>query len=145
MRRRAGLAVLAALLPAAVAARVRSQVPLMTRLVKLFLEREIALFEAEAARDRATLERLLAPDFEQRDAAAPGRPQPRAAWLAARAGAAVDSDISLEQMAVHDLGESALVSFVARPQPGAPLFVVDLWRRSGDDWRLQVRYRSAAG
>jgi hypothetical protein len=47
-------------------------------------------------------------------------------------------------MAVHDLGETAVVSFT-RGNRGGALFVVDVWRKQGSDWRLAVRYASPAG
>ena len=43
-------------------------------------------------------------------------------------------------MAVHDLGETALVSFLQGPDTTASFFVVDAWRRVGGDWKLAVRY-----
>jgi hypothetical protein len=141
MNRRHALGALAAL-PLAAPAQVRTQAVTVTRLVRVFLELETALFEAERSGDRAALERLLVDDFEQRGAARPGRPMPRAEWLdeALRNAAA---EIDLEQMAVHDRGQTAIVSFAARPAGRAGRFIVDVWVRVGADWRLNVRYVSA--
>ncbi len=47
-------------------------------------------------------------------------------------------------MAVHDFGGVAVASFTQDTQSG-PIFVVDVWRGSGDAWQLQVRYASPAG
>jgi hypothetical protein len=90
---------------------------------------------------------LLATDFEQRDAAAPAQPLPRAEWLASRpAGEPLPA---ISQMTVHDFGTLAVVSFissVAAPPPSKPrdAFVVDVWRNEAGQWQLQVRYQSPA-
>jgi hypothetical protein len=141
MNRRHALGALAAL-PLAAPAQVRTQAVTVTRLVRVFLDLEAALFEAQRAGDRAALERLLADDFEQRGAARPGRPMPRAEWLddALRNAAA---EVDLEQMAVHDRGATTIVSFVARPAGRAGMFIIDVWVMVGDGWRLKVRYVSA--
>jgi len=48
-------------------------------------------------------------------------------------------------MGVHDLGNAVIVSF---RQPGAatgaPVFVVDVWRREGNDWKLAIRYAASS-
>jgi hypothetical protein len=129
---------LALALPLAAAAQP-ARAPTMTRLVKVFLDLETQLAQAEQAGDIVALERLTTEDFELRVARRPGTPVARAEWLAAlarqRAGEA-----SLEQMAVHDHGSIADVSFLVRPAAGAPRLVVDSWTRVGDGWRLAVRY-----
>jgi hypothetical protein len=56
------------------------------------------------------------------------------------------SDATPTQMAVHDLDGSAVVSFL---QPGSSantsVFVVDVWRRTGEQWKLAVRYVAPVG
>ncbi len=47
-------------------------------------------------------------------------------------------------MAVHDVGNAAIASFV-QANGQSVLFVVDVWQRSGVDWRLAVRYASPIG
>jgi len=138
-RRRAALALL--LLPLAAAAQVRSSAVTVTRLVKIFIGLETSVFEAQRTGDRAALERLLADDFEQRSGAQPGKPLPRAEWLdAALRDAAAELD--LEQLAVHDRGETTIVSFLARPAGRPAMFYVDVWVKAGDGYRLKVRYAS---
>ncbi|MGE5117463.1 MAG: hypothetical protein ACM3N6_13340, partial [Betaproteobacteria bacterium] len=85
--------------------------------------------------------RLTTDDFELRVARRPGVPVARAEWLGALA-ARRPGEASVEQMAVHDHGAVADVSFLLRPAEAgaAPLFVVDSWRREGGGWKLQVRY-----
>jgi hypothetical protein len=69
-------------------------------------------------------------------------------WLAAIARGPV-WDWAIEQMAVHDHGELAAVSFLMSPPPGAagalPVFIVDTWARDGDAWRLKTRYAAPVG
>ena len=134
-----------ALLPLAAAAQTRSRTVTVTRQVRRFLELETALHDAQRAGDVATLERLLADDYELRAGRRPGQPVARADWLA-EIRRQPPPEVVLEQMAVHDRGDTAAVSFLARPEGGgAPLFVVDLWLRAGDDWKLQVRYATPVG
>ena len=133
-----------ALLPLAAAAQTRSRTVTVTRQVRRFLELETALHDAQRAGDVATLERLLADDYELRAGRRAGQPVARAEWLA-EIRRQPPPEVVLEQMAVHDRGDTAAVSFLARPDAGAPLFIVDLWLRAGDDWKLQVRYATPVG
>lgn len=144
-----------ALLAASVAASAVAQpapqpgnVPTVTRLVKVFSELERGLVEKIHAKDASALDALLDPAFEMRIGSAPGAPVPRAAWIRdARKSAAAPR---IEQMAVHDFGEVAVVSFrevfaaSGSKGRGHDRFVVDCWRRDGDAWKLVVRYLSDA-
>jgi hypothetical protein len=117
----------------------------MTRGVKIFNDAETQLISALKARDTAAIDRLVGPDFEQRSQGAPGTPLPREEWLA-QAPAEAARSTGLREMAVHDYGDLALVSFLwAREQPHAPAFVVDVWRRpsAGEPYQLVTRYLSA--
>ena len=115
----------------------------MSRGVKVFSELESKLGAAARARSDDALGELLDENFEVRESSTPGRPVSRAEWrdqIATRQPA----DIELSQMAVHDLGAEAVVSFLGRDKDtaGAVWFVVDLWRKQGASWVLVVRYRS---
>ncbi len=126
---------------AATEAPAGARIASVTRQVQAFSQREHALADALRKSDRAALDHLVAIDFEQRDGAAPLQPVPREQWLAANSGAAP------EQMAVHDYGETAVVSFVSNSRTAkapAAAFVVDVWRKKGEDWQLAVRYQSLA-
>jgi hypothetical protein len=129
----------------------QARIPTVTRLVKIFVELESELGQRLAAGDTAAIEAMLADDFEMRAGPAPGNPTPRAEWIAAARGEALRG-ATPEQVAVHDLGEVAIASFLQRvpnaPRSGAParnLFVVDVWRRAGDTWKLAIRYVGPAG
>jgi hypothetical protein len=66
-------------------------------------------------------------------------PTPRAEWLAALARQPA-APAEIEQVAAHDHGTVADVSFVMRSAKELPLFIVDTWIKDGDSWRLKVRY-----
>jgi Domain of unknown function (DUF4440) len=126
-----------------------SRIPTVTRLVKQFSELEAALVSKAHAKDVSALDDMLDPSFEMRVGAAPGVPVARDAWVR-EARASPREAPRIEQMAVHDFGTVAIVSFQAI-DPGAQAtggaharFIVDCWKRDGDAWKLAVRYRSDA-
>jgi hypothetical protein len=115
----------------------------VTRLVKIFYELETGLQTQARSADPAALAQSLDPSFEMRDGASPGTPIPRDEWI--RQARATPGNRPIDQMAVHDLGAYAIVSF-RQVDPGAksgvPRFVVDCWKRDGESWKLAVRYAS---
>lgn len=121
----------------------------VSRLVVVFSRLEFSLDRALAKNDRAAAAALLTPTFEQRDAVAPGTPVPRAQWLDAMLGQP-PRDARISQMAVHDFGPLAVVSFRMQFLPSSaaatriPLLVTDVWQQSGSSWHLAVRYAAAA-
>lgn len=125
------------------------RIPTVSRAAMLFAGFERDLGDALRTRDAAGLKRLLAEDFEQRDASAPDTPTPRADWLAHLPPALADA--GQERFAVHDYGDTAVVSFALVPQSAeknaaaVPYFVVDVWRKAGERWQLAVRYIGADG
>jgi hypothetical protein len=140
-----GAAFAVASVPALSADTATGRVPTVTRLVKLFLEREDALSAAIHAGDAASLERTLADDFELRSGARAASPVPRVEFIA---DAAKHHPVSgaASRMAVHDLGSAAIVSFVQGDDATRAVFVVDVWRRQpAADWKLAIRYASPAG
>ena len=113
-----------------------------TRNVLTFTKLENAWLEAVQRRDAEALGRLLADDFEIRTAAAPGVPTARAEAVRESLRAPVTRS-SIDQMAVHEYGDLMLVSFLWTLADGAApqsFFVVDSWKRSGDEWKATVRY-----
>lgn len=124
------------------------RIPTVSRAVMQFASFEGELADAVRTHDVARLKRLLAEDFEQRDANAPDVPTPRAEWLAHLPSTFADA--AQQRFAVHDYGDTAVVSFTltlpagsghAEPMPTD--FVVDIWRKSGERWQLAVRYLGA--
>jgi hypothetical protein len=120
------------------------RIPTVTRLVKVFSDLEAALQTQARSPDPGALDQSLDPAFEMRDGASPAAPIPRDEWIR-QARAAPGGNPSIDQMAVHDLGAYAIVSF-REVDPGAKAtskrFVVDCWKRDGDTWKLAIRYAS---
>jgi hypothetical protein len=141
-----GLAALSAVLTPSIAADepAGGRVATVTRLVKLFLDREEALSAAMRAGDTASLERTLADDFELRAGARAASPIPRADFLKDVVRNRPASEAP-SRMAVHDLGNAAIVSFVQGDDAKRAVFVVDVWRQTGPDWKLAIRYTAPAG
>jgi hypothetical protein len=111
--------------------------------VVLFTQQELQLAERIKARDASGVGALLTDDFELRASSRPGQPVPRADWTDQSLKGPIPTGPPSE-MAVHDLGNAAVVSF-QQPFSKSSVFVVDLWRRVGDDWKLAVRYAAPAG
>jgi ketosteroid isomerase-like protein len=117
-----------------------------TRNVAIFTKLENEWNDALRRHDAEALARIVSEDFEIRSAAAPGVPTARDEALQAWAQLpALQSSIG--QMAVHEYGELMVVSFVwklgeAEGRPAQSFFVVDTWKRAGNDWKAAVRYAS---
>ena len=119
------------------------RVPTVTRLVKVFLDKEAQLGAAVRGADAAALGNLLTDDFELRAGARAASPVPRDDWMRELMRTREPGgDIS--RMAVHDYGTVAIASFTQESSAG-PVFVVDVWRAQGADWKLAVRYSAPAG
>ena len=121
---------------------VSSRVPTVTRLVKIFSNLEIALSEAQTKGNLAAMGELLTERFEMRVDARPGEPIPRAEWIKTAATQGLGGQI--EHMAVHDFGDIAVVSFsLKNAAPSTGVFIVDVWRRAGEGWKLDTRYAAS--
>jgi ketosteroid isomerase-like protein len=124
------------------------RVPTVTRLVSLFYQLEEELSGAVNNRNMTAVSKLLSDDFEMRVGAMPGNPIPRATWIKRSFNEPKSSSLR-EQMAVHDFGKIAIVSFLwkiraAKSKMVREVFVVDTWRREAGDWKLAVRYAGPA-
>lgn len=120
----------------------RTRVVTPTRLVTLLHGLEYDLVDALRSGDKAVVDRLLAEDFEQREASRPLQPVPRADWLLSPQFKSAGG-VQITEMAVHDRGELLIASF--RQDSDAPAthqFIVDVWRRKGDSFELLTRYAS---
>lgn len=122
-----------------------------TRQVALFSGLEKKMLGAVQKKDKAAVQALLSDDFEI--AMPEADPLPGDDWL----DAVMANDFSLKsfvirQLSVVDLGDSAIVKFDRLQQAtykskdeGGEFFVVDLWKRSGDSWKLANRYVGRVG
>jgi uncharacterized protein DUF4440 len=138
----AALAVVVLAAVAPVLAQPSGRIPTVTRLVKIFSELETRIVDSAHAGDASALDAMLDAAFELRVGDAPGTPIPRDDWMR-QARASTETHSRVAQMAVHDFGNVATVSFKdAATKP--PRFIVDVWKRDGDAWKLAVRYQSDA-
>jgi hypothetical protein len=122
-----------------------------TRQVTLFTGLEKQMLQAIEKKDKASLRSLLTDEFEiaQPDA----DPLSADDWEQSVMG----NDFNLKaflvrQVSVADLGDSAVVKLDRLQQAtyqgkdaSGEFFVVDLWRKSGDTWRLANRYVAKVG
>ena len=118
----------------------RQRVVTMTRFVKVFSDLEYQLADALRANDQAVVDRLMAAEFEQRNAARPGEPVPREDWLKSNDYFG-PGDGSMYELAVHDRGDLAIASFRWRFKD-RDWFLVDVWRKKADSYELVTRYAS---
>lgn len=122
---------------------VEVKIPTVTRLVKEFATLESDWITAIQKKDKAALEKILADDFEMRLGSEPGTPVAREEWLNSSL-TQTHPDATIEQMAVHDHGNMAIVSFRLTPQleqnGAASLFIVDVWLSSNNIWKISTRY-----
>src|SRR5690348_506098 len=59
----------------------RTRAVTMTRFVKVFTDLEYDLIDALRLNDKTALDRLVSPEFEQRESAKPAEPLPRDDWV----------------------------------------------------------------
>jgi Domain of unknown function (DUF4440) len=117
-----------------------------TKQVTLFSGLEKQMLQAVEKKDKPALEAMLTDDFQIE--------MPNADPLAGEdwMNSLMAKDFSLKsfvirQMSVADLGDAAVVKFDRLQQAifqdknvSGEFFVVDLWKKSGDSWKLANRY-----
>lgn len=108
-----------------------------------FTELELRLSRAIAEKDLAALRRLLADDFELRDAADPAELTLRDDWIEAVSRSSPAHACTPGAVMHRPFGATTVLSLLCR-QGDARHFLVDVWRREGSEWRLAARYRAPA-
>jgi hypothetical protein len=84
---------------------------------------------------------MLSPLFESRHAS--GERVQREDWLKL-AGTAASSQAAPNQLAVYEVGQTAVANFwLGQPGSKEAVFVVDVWVPEGDRWLLRARFESA--
>ena len=125
------------------AQQVRTQIPVVTRLVQIYSDYEQRLADAIIRKDTGEINRLIADDFELRSVNNIGVPTPRAEWIA-QSLKEPSASISIAQMAVHDYGNIRIVSFAMKratdTRQARGVAVIDVWMVSGESSVLKVRY-----
>lgn len=119
-----------------------------TRQVTLFSGLEKQLLEAVQKKDSAALKNLLADDFSVRLPDAD--PMPGDEWI----DSVMSKDFNLKSFVVRqvdavDLGDAAIIKFDRIQQStfkgqndGGEFYVLDIWRKTGDNWKLSDRFVS---
>lgn len=118
-------------------------IPLLTILVKKYYEQEMQLLQAIDEKNSKYIEKTLADDFEVRKSNHPGNPISRDLWVSNQSKAPTNQ-ASLQQIAVRELGDLRIVSFiltsVQRQVPES--FIVDIWQEKNNTPLLMARYTS---
>jgi len=119
-----------------------------TRSVSVFTGLEKQLLQAIQKKDKAALDALMEDDFEIEMPDAD--PLPGDDWE--QAVLSKDYDLKsflIRQMSARDLGNAVVVNYDRVQQStykgksdGGEFFVVDLWNKEGDAWKLAARYVS---
>ena len=125
-----------------------------TRSVVQFEGLENQLMDAVSKKDKDSLLKLTADDFEMRTSATNVGPNPRENWI--NSAVATDgynlSDFRFDDVAVHMYADSVAVvsatywqkaTFNGKDRSGF-LFLVDVWTKTVNDWKLSVRYAGPA-
>ncbi len=116
------------------------------------LEQEIGAAALHGFSDTTVMGRLVAPEFTQRVSDAPERSLPRSLWGQPSSAYKIDSLEERFHAARKLADDLAVVSFIlsqkatsAGRDRSGDFYVVDVWKKSSDRWRLIARYSSPAG
>ena len=122
-----------------------------TRTVALFSDLETQLMIAFEKKDKAAIQKLITDDFELRLSSDPGTPEPGDDWIVKELPTYDLHDFRISDMAVHTYGDTAIVSMssfedavIHGKRSRGNFFVVDVWTKSADNWKLAVRYVAPA-
>ena len=120
--------------------------------VDAFTRLEKRLMNAVVAQDRSALETLLAPDFELRTARTGGELTLRDEWLKAALSTYKIRSFKITRLTVRPMGNSAVVNFLYEQQAAfagqdisGDFFLVDIWQKADNDWKLLARYSAGPG
>jgi len=113
---------------------------------------EKRLGDAIVAHDRSALESLLAPDFELRTARGSGALALRDKWLDAATSTYKVRSYDVRGLAVRTFAQTAIVSFLYSQKASfsgkdlsGDFFIVDVWQKTGNDWKIAARYSAGPG
>ena len=123
-----------------------------TRTVALFSDLETQLMTAFEKKNKAAIQKLITDDFELRLSSDPATPVPGADWIASELPTYDLHDFRISGMAVHMYGESTAIVSMSSWEDAVihgkaskeNFFVVDVWTKSADTWKLAVRYLAPA-
>jgi hypothetical protein len=118
-------------------------IPLLTILVKKYYAQETQLMQAINEKNMKYIEMTLADNFEERKGNHPINPIPRDLWISQQYEIA-NNKLSPRQMAVRELGDLMIVSFVliSTQEQTPKSFIVDIWKEKNNTSLLMARYTS---
>lgn len=119
-----------------------------TRTVALFSDLENQLVLALQHKDKAAIQSLIADDFEIRLSSDPNTPEPGDDWIANELPTYDLHGFRISDMAVHMYADTTAVVSMSALEDAAihgkrsreNYFIVDVWTKSADNWKLAVRY-----
>lgn len=122
-----------------------------TKQVSLFSGLEIQLLKAVQKKDKAGLQAMLTEDLTVEMPNAD--PLPSEDWVdSVMAKDFTLKSFAMREVSVVDLGNAAVVKFERRQDAtykgqaaGGEFFVVDVWKKDGDTWKLANRFVSKSG
>ncbi len=116
------------------------------------LEQELGEAALHGFKDTKAMERLVSPEFTQRVSDAPERSLPRGLWGQPSGTYKIESIEGRHHAARKLTDDLAVVSLLLTQQAtsegrdrSGDFYVVDIWKRSGDRWRMIARYSSPMG
>jgi Domain of unknown function (DUF4440) len=115
--------------------------------MELFAKLERDWILAVQHKDKAALDKILAPEFIVRTSTDPERPVLRADWMQEALGKWEIRSYSHHAMAIRAFAAEAVVSFLQTQQAtidgkdrSGDYFVVDLWVVNHGNWQVAARY-----
>jgi ketosteroid isomerase-like protein len=128
--------------------KLSSRIMTATKQVTIFTNLEIQLLQAVQKKDKTGLQAMLTDDFAIEMPNADRLPKDD--WLeSVMARDYVLKDFGVRQVSVSDFGNVAAVKFDRLQEAthqgvadSGEFFVVDLWKKDGDNWKLANRYVS---
>ncbi|PYP83103.1 MAG: hypothetical protein DMG65_25030 [Candidatus Angelobacter sp. Gp1-AA117] len=120
-----------------------------TRLVSIFSRMENEFFTAVQKKDKDAVEKMCTDDFSIWMPNESGDPLPLEDWLQSMATDYTLKSFKIRHMSAHDLGGPVVVKFEVGQmaeykgkEEGGEYFVVDVWMKDGDSWKVSDRYIS---
>lgn len=116
-----------------------------------FSQLEKRLDDAVVTHDRSALESLLGNDFELRTARG-GELTLHDEWLETSTTTHRIRSYRITRLTVRQFGETAVVSFFCEQQASlrgkdvsGDFFIVDVWQKTRNDWKIAARFSSGPG
>jgi hypothetical protein len=125
------------------------RIPSVTRSVQAFSKLESEIITALKHKNQVKLAQLVDQNFDMQVASGSANFVARSEWLKASMAEAASYTYDISDMAVRDLGQTAIVSFDWKPSESIKkgsspeIFIVDVWKKEGMDWKLAIRFASA--